>query len=100
MLEPINVQMSIYVKFFLVFVPYGIFHFKYPFRDVDVLLVTARHSRLAKVVFHGRDVVGVTTRGNVYLAHHTKQILVNANLGSITTVFLLEKNHLAQVISK
>ena len=53
-----------------------------------VLLVTVHHSQVAKVVFHGGDVVGVTAPENVYLAQHTKQILVNAHLGFITTVFL------------
>ncbi len=74
--------------------------FSYHFRVVVVLLVTVYHSQLAKVVFHGRDVVGVTTQENVYLVQHTKQTLESANLGFITTVLLLDEIHLALIISK
>ena len=70
------------------------------FRVVVVLSVTVFHSQLAKVVFHGGDVVGVTTRENVYLVQHIKQTSDNVNLGFITTVFLLDEIHLAQIISK
>ncbi len=74
--------------------------FSYHFRVVVVLLVTVYHSQLAKVAFHGRDVVGVTTQENVYLVQHIKQTLGNVNFGFITTVLLLDEIHLALIISK
>ncbi len=74
--------------------------FSFLFRVVVVLLVTVYHSQLVKVVFHGRDVVGVTTQENVYLVRNIKQTLGNVNLGFITTVLLLDEIHLALIISK
>ena len=76
-----------------------IFYFTFS-RVVAVLLVTVRHSRLAKVVIHGRDVVGVTILRNVYLVQHKKQTLGNVNLGFITIALLLDKIHLVPIILK
>jgi hypothetical protein len=72
----------------------------YRFRVVAVLLATVFHSQLAKVVFRGGDVVGVTTQENVYLVQHIKQTLGNVNLGFITTALVLEEIRLALIISK
>ena len=75
-------------------------HGMFRFRVVVVLLVTVYHSQLVKAAFHGRVVVGVTIRENVYLVQHIEQTSDNVNLGFITTVFLLDEIHLAQIISK
>ena len=69
-------------------------------RVVAALLVTVRHSRLAKVAIHERDAVGVTILRNVYLVQHMEQTLGNVNLGFIIIALLLDKIHLVPIILK
>ena len=76
---------------------YGIYTFS---RVVVALLVTVRHSQLAKVVTHGRDAAGVTLLRNVYLVQHIKHTLGNVNLGFITIALPLDEILLVPIISK
>ena len=63
-----------------------------------VQLAIVCHSELVAVVIHEKDVVGATTRENVYLVQHITRILGTVNLGFITTALVLDGIRHALVI--